>query len=78
MLKSIDSEISQTKGQIQLKDRDAEILTDIQEFAGWVLPKKEKTKKTIQDRLNQSKELVKQNEESRSHVKKKNKDIEIG
>ena len=42
MLKSIDSEISQTKWQIQLKDMDAEILTDIQEFAGWVLPKKEK------------------------------------
>lgn len=87
MLKKIDSEISQTKAQIQLKDMDAEILTDIQEFAGWVLPKKEKVKKTkqepqqrksIHDRLKQGKEISKQNEESRSHAKKKNKDIEIG
>ena len=77
MLKSIDSEISQTKWQIQLKDMDAEILTDIQEFAGWVLPKKEKTKKTIHDRLNQGKELVRQQEVNPPKKTKKAREMEL-
>ena len=77
MLKKIDAEISQTKRQIQLKDRDAEILTDIQEFADWVLPKKEKTKKTIQDRLKQGKALVRQQEVNPPKKIKKAHEMEL-
>ena len=86
MLKKIDSDISQTKGKIQLKDRDAEILTDIQEFAGWVLPKKEKNKKakqelhprkSIRDRLEQGKEFAKQQEANPPRKKQKMQGMEL-
>ena len=86
MLKKIDSDISQTRGKIQLKDRDAEILTDIQEFAGWVLPKKEKNKKakqelhprkSIRDRLEQGKEFAKQQEANPPRKKQKMQGMEL-
>ena len=86
MLKKIDSDIFQTKGKIQLKDRDAEILTDIQEFAGWVLPKKEKNKKakqelhprkSIRDRLEQGKEFAKQQEANPPRKKQKMQGMEL-
>ena len=65
---------------------DAEILTDIQEFAGWVLPKKEKVKKTkqepqprksIHDRLEEGKKLERQQKVNSQGKKQKTHGMEL-